>query len=67
MKRDHGLARAGGHGDQNAAFALEDGLHHAVDDDLLVVVRNLAAGQIEGSEQASDEVVVGELLRGAQA
>lgn len=34
---DEGLAGAGGHGDQDAPFTLDDGLHRPVDGDFLVV------------------------------
>ena len=45
-----GLAGAGRHGEQHAALALEDGLHGAVDGDLLVVARALAA-EVVGRRQ----------------
>ena len=39
LERDDGLAGAGRHREQHAALPLQDGLHGAVDGDLLVVAR----------------------------
>ena len=62
LKRHHGLAGAGGHGEQHALFAAQDGVHGAVNRDALVVVGNLAVGKIKRRQQAFDGVA-GQLLR----
>ncbi len=61
LERDQGLARAGGHGEQQAlAPALEHGLHGAVDGGLLVVAGVLAGGVVGGREQAVGGLGVGD-------
>ena len=50
LEGDDGLAGAGGHGEQDAPLALQDGLDGAVDGDLLVVARGLAGS---GGRRAS--------------
>ena len=51
LERHRGLARAGRHRHEQTALTGQDGLHHAVDRDLLVVALALADRVIEGREQ----------------
>jgi hypothetical protein len=43
LKRDEGLARAGGHREQNAWPVLGDGLHHPLDGEVLVIAARVRA------------------------
>ena len=51
LKGDHGLTCACRHGQENAPLPLENGLHGAVDGDLLVIARALPRELREGGEQ----------------
>jgi len=66
VEGDNGFARAGGHCEQHAAFALQDGLDGGIDGNLLVVTRFLAGGQIGRSQQALRNRVVRESFPGAK-
>jgi hypothetical protein len=66
LKGDDGFAGAGGHGEEDAAFTLEDGLDDTVDGDLLVVARVFAGGEIGRGEKAFGNGF-GEFFGGAEA
>jgi hypothetical protein len=62
MERHDSFTGAGGHREQHAPFALDDGLHRAVDCDLLVIMRLLASRQIDGREQFLGGCIIREFL-----
>ena len=62
MEGDHGLAGAGGHGDQDPTPAAENRLNDAVDGNALVIVRDLAGGEVKGREIAVGGGRVAEVL-----
>src|ERR1035438_8657375 len=62
LEGDHGLAGAGGHGDQDTTPNSNDGLNDQVDGNALVVVRDLAGGEVKGREKAVGGSRVVELL-----
>ena len=66
LKCDNRLARAGGHRQQHTLFALDDGLHRAVNCDSLVIAGFLAGGEVGRGEQVIDGGG-GEFFRATQA
>jgi hypothetical protein len=54
LKRHRGLSRAGRHRHEQTAPASQDGLHHSVDRDLLVVALALANRVVERRKQLLD-------------
>ena len=57
LEGHQGLAGAGGHAQQDAAAALKQGLHDAVDCDLLVVTEVLALFVAGGRQEARGRLV----------
>src|SRR3989304_1203665 len=53
---DFGLASASGHGEQDAALPLEDGLYGAVDGDLLVVAHGCVGLVVVGREEPAFDI-----------
>ena len=62
LEGDKGLAGAGGHREQHALVALEDGPHRPVDGDLLVVAGRSCQATAYGGPAARLPAVVGQFL-----